>query len=116
MVNEATHRFMVAEAFDYGLISAATAQALRRKPDAVTRLAAYWEHTERILSLPLLFVPISETLIRHAQAVRRSFGLLTNESLILACMKHFGISQIASNDEDFSSISGITLFRPNDLP
>ncbi len=106
---------MLAEAFDRGLVKSPTASALRKKADEVPRLTAYWVHTQRILSMPLLFVPVSEALIHEAQAVRSSFGLLTNDSLIVACMRHYGISQIASSDGDFAAISGITLFRPDDL-
>jgi len=115
-VNEATHRFMLIEAEERGFIQQRSAKALRAKPGLILRLHEYWQRTELLLKMNLLFVAADEMLLRQAQVERASFGLLTNDSLIVACMRHLGIPFIASNDEDFSAISGITLFRPDDLP
>ena len=40
-VNEATHKFMLAEAQSKGLISGGSARELRAKPEVVKRLAKY---------------------------------------------------------------------------
>lgn len=114
-INEATHKFMVSEAFAKGLVAKPTAQALRARSHVIPSLREYWRLTERILRMDILFLSVSEALARQAQVERQAYGLLTNDSLIVAAMRHYGIRQIASNDEDFGSISGITLFRADDI-
>jgi predicted nucleic acid-binding protein len=54
IVNEATHRFMLAEAFANGLIPTASARALRNHFHVIPNLTAYWQNSQRILSLNLL--------------------------------------------------------------
>ena len=115
-VNEVTHRFMVAEALSKGLITAGGAKALRKRFQQIPILTDYWLNTERMLALNLLFMPVNETIIRRAQAVRQEAGLLTNDSMIVACMREYGLLFLASNDSDFERVRDITVFKPADLP
>ena len=114
-VNEVTHRFMIAEAVAKGVITAGGAKALRGKFQQIPALTEYWRHTERMLTLNLLFAPVNEIIIRTAQAVRREAGLLTNDSLLVAAMREYGLSYLASNDSDFERVASITVFNPIDL-
>lgn len=115
VIAEATHTFMMAEALSKRVIHKPAARFLRERADLIPTLHDYWRQTERILGLELLFLNTSETIIRRAQVERQAYGLLTNDSLIVATMRHYGIRQIAPHDEDFGNISGITLFRPDDI-
>jgi predicted nucleic acid-binding protein len=69
-----------------------------------------------MLALNLLFMPVNETIIRNAQTVRQEAGLLTNDSMIVAGMREYGLSFLASNDADFERVRDITVFKPTDLP
>ena len=115
-VNEVTHRFMIAEALSKGLITAGGAKALRNKFQQIPTLTDYWLNTQRMLALNLLFMPVNETIIRNAQTVRQEAGLLTNDSMIVAAMREYGLSFLASNDADFERVRDITVFKPTDLP
>ena len=115
-VNEVTHRFMIAEALSKGLITAGGARALRNKFQQIPTLTDYWLNTQRMLALNLLFMPVNETIIRNAQTVRQEAGLLTNDSMIVAAMREYGLSFLASNDSDFERVRDITVFKPTDLP
>ncbi len=115
-VNEATHRFMIAEALSKGLIASGGAKVLKQSPKLVSSLTDYWRETERLLALNLLFIPVNEAIVRRAQAERHAAGLLTNDSMIIACMREFGLTFLASNDADFERVGGITVFKPTDLP
>jgi predicted nucleic acid-binding protein len=114
-VNEATHRFMLAEALAKGLIARGTARQLRENPKLIPLLLDYWKNVERILVLNLLFVPVNESIVRNAQAERQAAGLLTNDSMIVSGMREYGVSFLATNDADFERVGGITLFKPGDL-
>jgi predicted nucleic acid-binding protein len=115
-VNEVTHRFMIAEALSKGLITAGGAKALRKKFQQIPTLTDYWLNTQRMLALNLLFMPVNEAIIENAQAVRQEAGLLTNDSMIVAGMREYGLFFLATNDSDFERVRDITLFKPTDLP
>ena len=116
IVNEATHRFMLAEAVSKGHIASENARALRSNFNVIKTLTAYWQDTKRILLLNLLFLSTEESIVNEAQTERSRACLLTNDSMIVACMRQYGLSSLASADGDFGRANGIILFRPGDLP
>jgi uncharacterized protein len=115
-LNEVTHRLMIAEALAKGLIAHGSARALRRSPAVIPRLTEYWRNAQRALALNLVLMPTDEAIIRGAQTERQAAGLLTNDSMIVACMREYGISLLASNDSDFERVQGVTVYKPTDLP
>lgn len=115
-VNEVTHRLMLAKALSKGLITRGSAKRLRENFGLIPGLTDYWRNTERLLALNLLFVPVNEAILRGAHAERQAGGLLTNDSMIVSCMREYGVSLLATNDEDFDRVVGITVFKPTDLP
>jgi predicted nucleic acid-binding protein len=70
IVNEATHRFMLAEAKSKGLIRVESARELRSKFRVIPSLIDYWTETQRILALNLLFLATEETIVRSANVER----------------------------------------------
>jgi predicted nucleic acid-binding protein len=114
-VNEVTHRLMLAEALSKGFITRATARRLRENSELIPSLDDYWRNIERLLALNLLFVPVNEAILRGAHAERQTARLLTNDSMIVSCMREYGVSLLATNDTDFKRVSDITVFRPTDL-
>jgi predicted nucleic acid-binding protein len=115
-VNEVTHRLMVAEALAKGLIPLGGTRALRQNLRIIPSLTDYWRNTERVLALNLVLMPADEAIVRGAQAERQAAALLTNDSMIVSCMREYGLSFLASNDADFERVAGLTVFKPNDLP
>jgi predicted nucleic acid-binding protein len=115
IINEATHKFMLAEAASKGLIPKESAGELRKKAHVIPGLTTYWQHTEKILNLNLLLLTTDEPIIRNAHLGRQSCGLLTNDSMILSCMRFYEITSLATNDGDFERVTGITVFQPYDL-
>ena len=116
ILNEATHRFMLAEATSKRLISKENHNLLKQRFNAIPTLTEYWRDTERILSLNLLFLGTDEPVIRGAQAERESACLLTNDSMIISCMREYGVSFLASRDADFARARDIVVYQPNDIP
>lgn len=116
IVNEATHIFMLAEAVAKAIIPKHSAEALRKKYSSIPTLSDYWSETQRILNLNLLLFSTDEQIVRGAQTERQTACTLTNDSMILSWMREYGITQIATADQDFERASGITVFTPDDLP
>lgn len=113
ILNEATHVFMLAESSSKGLIAKRSASALHQNFSAIPPLIDYWRGTERILALNLFST--DEQIVRCAQYERQGAGLLTDDSMIVSCMREYGIPYLATADGDFDRASGITVFGPDDL-
>jgi predicted nucleic acid-binding protein len=116
IVNEVSHRLMIAEAFSKGLITKPNSGALKGKHEVIRGLNEYWIQAERVLESNHLVLDLNELRIRHAQDIRRSHGLLTTDATILAAAFELGIDRIATNDTDFQNITGIMSHHPGDVP
>ncbi len=117
VVHEATHDFMRGEAKAKGLYTAAEkgAKYLTNHPEQVQLLTDYWVNTRRLLDLNIVLLPMEQDIVVGAQTERLNAGLLTNDSVIVSAMREYGISRIATNDGQFDSVAGISVFSPTDL-
>ena len=117
IVNNATHSFMKAEAVQKALCAQKGALAyLKGHPDQVRLLTDYWTNTRRLLALNLLFVPLELDLIEGAHPERCAAGLLTDDSTIVAAMRAYGISSLATRDNQLDTVARIDVFSPTDVP
>ncbi|HXK58748.1 MAG TPA: PIN domain-containing protein [Acidobacteriota bacterium] len=113
---ETTHRLMMIEAVSRKLVTLGNvAQKLRKRPATVRKLRLYQEQVEKIPLLGIEIVPLDLGIVLSAAALRAKYGLMTNDSLIVATLLSRGIEQLASADSDFAAIDGITVYRPDDL-
>ena len=109
---EVTHRLMMFEANSCGIKNPSD---LKKLPNEVKKLQQYWNQTEQILKMNLLILSTEHGLLPKAHIVRCSHGLLTNDSLSIATMQEYGMTCIASRDDDFKSISGLICYSPTDI-
>lgn len=113
---EILHRFMVAEAIMKGLVTAKTAvKKLRETPALVKQLTQYQEEVNKISQMNITILALTSEIVQTSGDVRRSEGLLTNDSLIVACMRAQGLSKLATADGDFDQVSRIEMYKPTDL-
>lgn len=97
---------MVAEAIEKGLV---TAKA------AVKQLTKYDEDVRKIGQMNLTILsPTLKVLIRSS-SVRKTEGLLTNDSLVVAVMQEQGLTKLATTDRDFERVAGLEVYKPTDL-
>ncbi|MBI2361191.1 MAG: PIN domain-containing protein, partial [Deltaproteobacteria bacterium] len=115
VVNEVTHRMMLAEALGSGVIKRDSVRELRGKWREIAKLTAYWAQTAGIFALNILVLTSDEARLHRAQTVRARHGLLTNDSLIVAAMDEYGIDSLATRDDDFDHVSGVTVYKPTDI-
>jgi hypothetical protein len=54
----------------------------------------------------------NDTHLRTAQGLSTAHGLLTNDSLTVALMQFLSVTDLASNDPDFFSVPGLSVWRP----
>lgn len=115
MVNEVTHRMMLAEALGSGVIRRDSVRDLRGKWREIAKLTEYWKQTASIFGLNILVLPSEESRLHRAQIIRSRHGLLTNDSLIVPAMEEFGIDSLATRDNDFDHISELIVYKPADV-
>src|SRR5690348_5353807 len=107
---------MIEEAFAAGIIVRATAVALNRSGVAAIASLGEYEKAMRAVRDSLRRVlPFDEPILAAAATERRRWGLMTNDSILVATMRRYGISLLASADRDFERVEDITLFAPDDL-
>lgn len=124
---EATHRLMLIEAQNKGvfpntppcaacgLVRDKGVRFLTAHPEQVRVLTDYWQYVVRMLDLNVLWLPAEERIHRSANIERQRFGLMTNDSLIVATMREYGVRNIATGDGQFVAIPDIAVFAPNDI-
>lgn len=115
IINEVSHRLMVAEAYAKGLILRPNVSALKGRKSVICGLRDYWTQTVRLLDSNLFILDLNNSRIRHAQVLRESYGLLTTDATILAAAYELGIEHLATNDTDFDELPDITVYRPADI-
>ena len=115
IVSEVCHRLMLIEAAEMGVIVRHSAADLRRRRAELQSLTRYWTLTSQIWNLSISILPLNESRHRAAQRVRTEYGLLTNDSLIVAAAEEYDVKALASRDDDFDQVRGLTVYKPTDL-
>lgn len=70
------------------------------------------ELTEKIKEFNLIILQTSISDISNSYEVRKMYGLLTNDSIIISMMKSYNIINLVTNDSDFDDIKHIHVFKP----
>lgn len=116
VVAEVIHRRMIAEAIDKGLVNTKNVvRKLKESPEMVKTLSQYSQDVEDILSLPIMVEPVTKEDIASSKLKRNNYGLLTNDSLNLACMERLKIADIVTHDNDFDNLHGLNIWKPDDI-
>lgn len=113
---EVLHRLMVAEAIVKGLVTTKTAvRKLGETPTLVKQLTQYQEDVNKIPQMNLIILALTSEIVQISAEVRKTEGLLTNDSLVVACMRSQGITKVATADGDFDKVGSIEVYKPTDL-
>lgn len=116
VVAELMHTLMLIEARENGWIKQANpSRALSEKPDLVRRLSNYERQMREFLGVGLRLEPASTLDILEAMSIQREFGLLTNDSLIVAAARRLNCSSIATSDRAFENLKKFMVYSPSDL-
>jgi predicted nucleic acid-binding protein len=114
-VAEFCHRQMLFEAQATMTLGSNPARRLAARPEVVKQLRNYSMEVQELLAAGLRILPIEAADFTEALRVQKDYGLLTNDSLLAATSVRNGIKNIATIDSDFDRISGITIYKPDDV-
>jgi predicted nucleic acid-binding protein len=104
---------MILEAIQKLAIAPNTAvRKLKENPQLVQQLSHYRLATETIPAFNIAVEAVTSTHLRTAQELSGTYGLLTNDSINVAVMQSLALTNVASNDPDFSAVPALTVWQP----
>lgn len=116
VVAELTHRILVTEAKEKLNISSQNAVAyLATHPDFVRQLKQHLDLASDLRRMGMDILPLTHQELHGSKVIRSKFGLMTNDSLIVATMQKHKLVDLATNDSGFVRVSGIRVWKPETL-
>jgi predicted nucleic acid-binding protein len=110
---EVAHRLMTIEASGmFGYPYAGIAARLKRRPALVQQLTRFAGMAGEVARYGVQGLPVTGDLILAAAGVSQQTGLLTNDALVVAVMRHHNLDLLASHDADFDRVPGLTRYAP----
>jgi predicted nucleic acid-binding protein len=113
---ETVHRLMVAEAVEQKLVTSKNAlKKLRERPEFVQQLRKHAESVPTIRAMNIESVALTTATVEASAAVRRQYGLLTNDSILVTVMQELGLTSLATLDKDFDQVEWLKVYKPTDV-
>lgn len=113
---EVMHRLMIAEAIDNNWISGSNpARKLSEKPERIKALHRYEQALKDLLAIGIILQPVVREDFILALSLQRQFGLMSNDSLLVACAQRMRCQSIASSDKRLREVRDIVVYEPDDL-
>ena len=110
---EATHKVMLAEIVRrHGVVPQGLIARLKKHPELLDHLTEHQQVVALAQTLQITIEPITADLLRRGAELSPQQRLLTNDALMLAVMEKLGVSHLATNDDDFDSLAGLTVYKP----
>lgn len=113
VLSDVAHRVMTMEAMArHSWPVAGIAQRLRSAPHIIQSLSRFRRAIDAVPRFGVQILVPPDSIVSTAAAVSQQSGLLSGDALIVATMRQFGISSIASHDADFDRIHGLVRYGP----
>ena len=88
---------------------------LATRPNIVRQLLTYETAIEAIPSMGVEVAALTEAILIHGLRTQRRYGLLTNDSLVVATMLRGGFRMLATADRRLAGVDEIETAVPTDL-
>ncbi|HEV8717708.1 MAG TPA: type II toxin-antitoxin system VapC family toxin [Candidatus Binatia bacterium] len=113
VIAEAIHKVMLAEAIQqYKLDHRGLAHRLQRQRELIAGLSEHCKVPALTRALSLRVEPVTLDILERAAAISTQYRLLTNDAVTIAVMEKLGLSHLVTNDDNFDSIPGLTIWKP----
>jgi len=113
VLSAAIHKVMLFEAATvFGQTRTGLVNWLKRHRERMTELSEFRQAASELSGMGLSLLPADAALLAEAATVSAQLGLLTNDATIVALMRRHGLSNLATNDDDFDGIPGLTICKP----
>lgn len=112
-IAEATHKVMLAEVVRrHNVPSKGLIARLKKHPELLDDLTEHQQVAGLANRLQITIAALTPALLKRGAELSPQRRLLTNDALILAVIEKRGISFVATNDNDFDSVVGLTACKP----
>jgi predicted nucleic acid-binding protein len=113
VVCDLAHRIMTAEAVtQLGWQVKGITPRLRKHPVEVQKLTRFRQAVAEVRLTGIHVFPIDFDLVSAATVLSQRHGLLSGDALVVAVMAEHGLTHLASRDDDFDRVPGITRYGP----
>ncbi len=113
VLGDVGHRLMTIEAMNLlGWPAAGLAARLRKHSSEIPRLTLYQQSLIRLGQMGVQVLPVTEHLILTAATCCQQYELLIGDALVVAVMRHHGLTHLVSADADFDRVPGLTRYAP----
>jgi len=111
---EVIHRVMISELVKAQAIEPARATAyLKKHPEVVKTLREHSTVPSRLHNrFKIDILDVTHVELHSSRVVRAQYGLMTNDSIIVATMLRRKLVHLATNDRDFERVQEITVWAP----
>lgn len=104
---------MIAEAVrQFDLQPREAVEYLKKHPHAVRRLDEHLTIPSRVYQRGIEILPVTHVELHASRPIRARYGLMTNDSLIVAVMRRYQVINLATTDADFDRVGEITTWHP----
>jgi predicted nucleic acid-binding protein len=107
VLHDTMHKLMCAEA-------CSNATQLKGSPAKIKALTKWRANIAVVRGLPIEWIDLDLAAVDRVPAHATGQGLLCGDALITVFMAEYGITCIASHDQDFAK-AGITVYTPTDI-
>ncbi len=114
VVYEILHRLMIEEIIRSGEAheGISAVRYLKNKPEAIQHMTLAWDVFSVLRSIGFELIPDSPTTPDRTFHLSRTCQLLAKDAAIAAIAQETGISNIVTNDLDFTRVPFLTVWRP----
>jgi predicted nucleic acid-binding protein len=112
-IAESVHKIMTAEASSrFSVPRPAIVNYLRHHPERIGELTRAYVAASHLERMGLSLLTADVRILVEAATISRAHGLMTNDALTVALMGRHGLTNIATNDDDFARVSDLTIWKP----
>ncbi len=113
---EATHKVMLVEVVHrHGVPHLGLIARLKRHPTLLEELTSHQQVATTVQGLSLHVEAVTLTLLARGARLSTQCQLLTNDALTIAIMEHLSVTVLATNDDDFDTVPGLTIYKPRPI-
>lgn len=113
VLNDAVHKVMCSEAqVRFQRPRAGLVCWMKENPASVRELTLASELLHLIGDLPMRMLSVDHHTLVDAQQAVATHGLLASDAIIVALMQRHGITDLATNDDDFDRVPEIAVWKP----
>jgi len=113
VIAEVSHRLMMVEAANaHGWVSGKVKARLKKHPGTLQNLTRFRTAVELILQSKVRVLLTTPPILAASTLISQQCGLLTNDAITVALMQVNGLDKIASEDNEFDRVPGITRYGP----